>query len=133
MVAAVQRQLIRTGFLHDSADGAMGPKTERAITAFQRANGLPVDGEPSSALLASLREQPSVEAPTAAASPAPSNAPQWETPGAAPGSASGGGAQPWATPAAAPAATANAPAVTAGSSQWSVPATAPAAAGTASP
>lgn len=43
-VAAVQRRLARGGYYHGSIDGVIGPGTRSAIRAFERNNGLPVDG-----------------------------------------------------------------------------------------
>lgn len=43
-VAAVQRRLARGGYYHGSIDGVIGPGTRTAIRAFERRNGLPVDG-----------------------------------------------------------------------------------------
>ena len=43
-VAEMQKKLIEYGFLNSKADGRFGPVTERALRAFQQANGLTVDG-----------------------------------------------------------------------------------------
>ncbi|HEV2804896.1 MAG TPA: peptidoglycan-binding domain-containing protein [Chthoniobacterales bacterium] len=43
-VAAVQRRLARGGYYHGSVDGVIGSGTRAAIRAFERNNGLPVDG-----------------------------------------------------------------------------------------
>jgi hypothetical protein len=43
-VAAVQRRLARGGYYHGSVDGVIGAGTRTAIRAFERKNGLPVDG-----------------------------------------------------------------------------------------
>lgn len=43
-VAAVQRRLARGGYYHGSIDGVIGPGTRTAVRAFERNNGLPVDG-----------------------------------------------------------------------------------------
>ena len=43
-VAAVQRRLARGGYYHGSIDGVIGPGTRVAVRAFERNNGLPVDG-----------------------------------------------------------------------------------------
>ena len=43
-VAAVQRRLARGGYYRGSVDGVIGPGTRTAIRAFERNNGLPVDG-----------------------------------------------------------------------------------------
>lgn len=54
-VLAVQILLDRSRHSPGVIDGAMGGNTRRAIEAFQRANGMAVDGELSSALLNKLR------------------------------------------------------------------------------
>ena len=41
-VLALQQALIIEGYLNGKADGDFGKKTEDAVKAFQRANGLPV-------------------------------------------------------------------------------------------
>ena len=43
-VAQMQKKLIDLGFLNSKADGRFGPVTEKALRAFQTANGLAVDG-----------------------------------------------------------------------------------------
>lgn len=43
-VTELQRALAREGFDPGAVDGKFGPQTERAVRAFQRANGLEVDG-----------------------------------------------------------------------------------------
>lgn len=43
-VTELQRTLAREGFDPGAVDGRFGPQTERALRAFQRANGLDVDG-----------------------------------------------------------------------------------------
>jgi lytic murein transglycosylase len=48
---ALQNGLTRRGFDTQGADGVIGGNTTRAIEAFQRAQGRPVTGEPSQALL----------------------------------------------------------------------------------
>ncbi len=50
----LQRGLTAAGFDAGEADGVFGDKTEAAIRAYQRANGLPATGEPSRALLQRL-------------------------------------------------------------------------------
>ncbi|HGG03883.1 MAG TPA: lytic murein transglycosylase [Aliiroseovarius sp.] len=51
----MQRRLAAAGFDPGGLDGVIGPKTIAAIRAYQRANGLTVDGVASRALLAHLR------------------------------------------------------------------------------
>jgi hypothetical protein len=71
MVRSTQSELVRLGYLQGGADGYMGPRTHGAISSFEQANGLPVDGSPSPSLLAKLQSTPtSAPAPTASA---PSN------------------------------------------------------------
>lgn len=43
-VAAVQRRLARGGYYHGPVDGVIGSGTRAAVRAFERNNGLPVDG-----------------------------------------------------------------------------------------
>ena len=51
----LQRRLTAAGFDTQGADGVVGKNTESAIRAYQQANGLPVDGVASQALLNRLR------------------------------------------------------------------------------
>ena len=51
----LQRRLTAAGYDTDGADGVIGPKSEAAISAYQRANGLAVTGTPSRELLQRLR------------------------------------------------------------------------------
>jgi membrane-bound lytic murein transglycosylase B len=51
----LQRRLSAAGFDTDGADGVIGPKSEAAISAYQRNVGLPVTGRPSLELLNRLR------------------------------------------------------------------------------
>jgi peptidoglycan hydrolase-like protein with peptidoglycan-binding domain len=51
----LQRLLTRAGYDTGGTDGVIGARTRAAIEAWQRANGLPVTGEPSRELLARLR------------------------------------------------------------------------------
>ncbi|MBI4227347.1 MAG: peptidoglycan-binding protein [Candidatus Omnitrophica bacterium] len=44
-VADIQRALQRAGYYDGPVDGTAGPRTTRAIKAFQRARGLSVDGK----------------------------------------------------------------------------------------
>jgi hypothetical protein len=55
LTQAVQMQLIRLGYLQGSADGVLGPQTISAISNFERAVEMPVDGQPSPALLSRLQ------------------------------------------------------------------------------
>jgi hypothetical protein len=51
----VQAQLIRLGYMGGPADGTLGPQTSAAISRFQQVSGMPQDGMPSAALLATLQ------------------------------------------------------------------------------
>ena len=53
-VAAVQRRLARGGYYHGTVDGVIGPGTRTAIRAFERNNGLPVDGVIDTQLLRTM-------------------------------------------------------------------------------
>ena len=53
-VAAVQRRLARAGYYHGAIDGVIGTGTRRAIAAYERKNGLPVDGRIDRQLLATM-------------------------------------------------------------------------------
>jgi membrane-bound lytic murein transglycosylase B len=50
----LQRRLTAAGFDTQGADGVIGDRTRAAIAAYERAQGLPVTGEPSLALLRRL-------------------------------------------------------------------------------
>jgi lytic murein transglycosylase len=52
---ALQERLTARGFNTGGADGVIGARTTDAIAAYQASAGLPVTGEPSRELLASLR------------------------------------------------------------------------------
>ncbi len=54
-VKEIQRLLTKAGYKPGPADGSIGPKTKRAIEAFQSNSGLRADGIPTAPLLASLR------------------------------------------------------------------------------
>lgn len=58
LVRSSQIELVRLGYLHGGADGYIGPKTRSAISGFEQSHGLPVDGAPSSGLLARLQSTP---------------------------------------------------------------------------
>jgi uncharacterized protein YcfJ len=98
MVRAAQSELIRLGYLHDTADGFIGPKTRAAISAYQQTHGLPVDGTPSPTLVAKLQSTPTSAPPAATTASAPAGwvAPAG-SPGAAPAASSG-----WVAPAKTP-------------------------------
>ncbi|UWQ48379.1 lytic murein transglycosylase [Leisingera caerulea] len=50
----LQQRLTAKGFDTGGADGVLGPKSRAAISGYQSSRGLPVTGDPSPALLASL-------------------------------------------------------------------------------
>ncbi|MGJ8596703.1 lytic murein transglycosylase [Sulfitobacter sp.] len=52
---AVQQRLTAKGFDTGGSDGVIGPNSEKAISAYQASQGLPVTGKPSQALLSQLR------------------------------------------------------------------------------
>lgn len=58
-VLDLQRRLLALGFDPGPADGAMGPKTKRAVELFQIAEGLSVDGVAGPKTWARLREKAS--------------------------------------------------------------------------
>lgn len=77
-VRAMQEKLIALGYLDGKADGNFGPKTYRAVLAFQRANALDPDGIAGKKTLAALNSAglsnsgvtgPSVSAPTVTTAP----------------------------------------------------------------
>jgi peptidoglycan hydrolase-like protein with peptidoglycan-binding domain len=51
LVTAIQRELAARGYGSGPADGRLGEETRKAITAFQKDNGLPETGEPTDELL----------------------------------------------------------------------------------
>jgi peptidoglycan hydrolase-like protein with peptidoglycan-binding domain len=53
----IQNALGRAGYYNGPIDGAMGPGTRRALSAFQSDNGLPVTGTPTNSTLGALRNQ----------------------------------------------------------------------------
>ena len=66
-----QIQLIRLGYLHDGADGILGPHTQNAINNFEQANGMPMDGHPSLQLLAALQVSRAIASVAPAVVPTP--------------------------------------------------------------
>ncbi len=58
LVIAVQRHLARIGLDPGPLDGQVGAQTMRAVEAYQRARGLPVDGRPTRDLLTRLEREP---------------------------------------------------------------------------
>ena len=57
-VREIQAELQRRGYNVGPVDGRLGPRTEAAIRAFEQRNGLPVDGQPSSALMGYMQQHP---------------------------------------------------------------------------
>jgi peptidoglycan hydrolase-like protein with peptidoglycan-binding domain len=55
-VLEIQRELNRLGYGAGPVDGWMGSRTRAAIQAYQRDNGLLVDGQPTSSLLSHVRD-----------------------------------------------------------------------------
>jgi hypothetical protein len=51
LVYSIQSSLTRLGYSPGPIDGVMGPGTANAISQFQDANRLPIDGQPSAQLL----------------------------------------------------------------------------------
>jgi len=56
LVAQIQGELGRLGYLHSTPDGAYGPHTRTAILQFEAARGLPQDGIPTAGLLQVLQQ-----------------------------------------------------------------------------
>jgi peptidoglycan hydrolase-like protein with peptidoglycan-binding domain len=55
MVRDIQAGLQRLGYNPGAADGRMGPRTSAAIRKYQQDNGMTADGQPSQAVLDSIR------------------------------------------------------------------------------
>ena len=77
-VKTLQEKLIALGYLTGSADGNFGPRTYRAVLAFQKANALAADGIAGKKTIAALNSSnisnngvsgPSVSAPSVTTSP----------------------------------------------------------------
>jgi hypothetical protein len=105
MVRSTQSELIRLGYLQGGADGYMGPKTRGAISSFEQASGLPVDGSPSPGLLARLQSTPtsaSAGGPTGGSAPTASAPSNWVAPtggtNAAPTASQPAAPSGWVTP-----------------------------------
>jgi peptidoglycan hydrolase-like protein with peptidoglycan-binding domain len=69
-VVELQTLLGRLGFDPQGIDGVVGPATRAAIFEAQQTLGLPVDGQPSLALLERLRQDPAAGAAPSALPPA---------------------------------------------------------------
>ena len=76
LIADLQRALSDRGFYRGKVDGISGSRTRAAITAYEKAEGMPVTGEPSASVLDHITTA-SIAAPTAvaAAKPAASASP----------------------------------------------------------
>ena len=61
-VKAIQKRLIELGYLSGTADGDFGLKTQDALMAFQKANGLQADGVAGTKTLAALNRPGAVDA-----------------------------------------------------------------------
>jgi uncharacterized protein YcfJ len=101
LVRATQSELIRLGYLNGAADGFTGPKTRGAISAFEQANGLPVETSVSPTLLARLQSTPT------GAAKAQASAPAWVAPttggsGTPPATQSAAAPSGWVAPAKTP-------------------------------
>jgi hypothetical protein len=55
LAAETQEALLALGYDIGDIDGAVGPKTRKAIRAFQKSQNLATDGSPSQALLATMQ------------------------------------------------------------------------------
>ncbi len=51
IVAQLQERLAQAGYYHGNVDGIVGPLTRRAIRAYERDHGMPVDGRLTRQLL----------------------------------------------------------------------------------
>lgn len=56
-IREVQARLAALGYRPGPIDGVFGQKTSSAIAAFQKAQGLPIDGRPTNQLLTALRSR----------------------------------------------------------------------------
>ena len=64
-VKEIQEILISLGYLEDDADGIFGPKTEKAVLAFQQDNGLDATGIVGEATCNALKNGASNQEPDA--------------------------------------------------------------------
>ncbi len=78
VITDIQRALAERGLYKGAVDGISGSRTRAAITAFQKSQKLPVTGQPSAAVLDTLRAasvavaaKPAPKAPAVAAAPPP--------------------------------------------------------------
>jgi hypothetical protein len=110
LVHAVQSELDRMGYLDAAPDGVLGPHTRAAISSFERASGLPVNGAVSGRLLARLQTSPAASTASAEeamtldpSATASRQAPKWQAPppvasASSPASAQASTAPTWASP-----------------------------------
>ena len=70
-VRAMQKRLKELGYYNGSADGDFGPETEKAVIAFQKANGLTADGKAGKQTLAKLNSRSAISYKEANATPTP--------------------------------------------------------------
>lgn len=80
-IRELQRSLVAAGFDPGKVDGRMGPRTEKAVRAFQKANGLDVDGKAGAKTLGRLASG-TAEGPSRLPRPRPEQ--PWGPPGAFP-------------------------------------------------
>src|SRR4051794_22481255 len=81
-VRDLQRRLLRLGYRPGTRDGLYGPRTQAAVTAFQRKHGLEQDGSAGSETLTLLRRRTAPRA--TAADPALTTQSQSQSPAPAP-------------------------------------------------
>ena len=70
-VRALQKRLKALGYYSGSADGDYGPATEKAVRAFQKANGLTADGKAGKKTLEKLNSSSAISYKQANATPTP--------------------------------------------------------------
>ncbi|MCF1460069.1 peptidoglycan-binding protein [Agrobacterium vitis] len=83
LTASIQAQLIRLGLYDGAADGKRGPRTDAAISAYQRRIGMSVTGAPSDDLLAAMsvdQKSPASADPKGSADPKAGAAPKGSAP-----------------------------------------------------
>ena len=78
-VKDMQARLIALGYLSDKADGIFGPKTKKAVIAFQSANGLTASGVADAQTLSALNGAGTASGSTAAPADSGSAAPASST------------------------------------------------------
>jgi hypothetical protein len=118
LVRSSQLELIRLGYLHGTADGYVGARTRGAISGFEQSHGLPVDGAPSSGLLARLQSTPSGAPAATATASAPSN---WVAPAGSASATQAPAPGNWVAPTGSQSATPVSATAPAASSTWVAP------------